>query len=180
MNLIKDFAEKHDGYYEEENIKNIFSHLGRMVYQPKTAKFLITGSRISINLDEVGGAIPTAEPYRITLHLNKKSEESLEIYPISFLERIIQKLLPSRNKKFKNKYVFKGNEAFISQMVNDALLIKKLQQQKVYVRIPKENRSKLILTPPHGIESAEQLEILIEVLKNIEEKIMANDLRRNY
>lgn len=65
-------------------------------------------------------------------------------------------------------------------MVNDALLIKKLQQQKVYVRIPNENRSKLILTPPHGIESAEQLEILIEILKNIEVKIMANDLRRNY
>ena len=79
MNLIKDFAEKHNGYYEEENIKNIFSLLGRMVYQPKTAKFLIAGSRISINLDEVGGAIPTAEPYRITLHLNNKKRGSLEI-----------------------------------------------------------------------------------------------------
>lgn len=180
MNLIKDFAEKHNGYYEEENINNIFSLLGRMVYQPKTAKFLIAGSRISINLDEVGGAIPTAEPYRITLHLNNKIRESLEIYPITFLEKLILRLLPSKNKILKTKYVFKGNEKLISQIVNDELLIKLLQKQNLYIRIPYENTSKIILTPPHGIESAAQLKSFIEILKSIEVKIKSNELSRNY
>jgi hypothetical protein len=86
MNIIKNFAEKQNGYYEEDNIKNVFSLIGRMIYQPKKAKFKIGGSKISINIDEVGGAIPTAEPFRITLHLNKNCGNSLEIYPASFIE----------------------------------------------------------------------------------------------
>ncbi len=180
MNIIKDFAEKHDGYYEEDDIKNIFSLLGRMVYQPKTAKFLIAGSKISINLNEVGGAIPTAEPYRITLHLKHKNRELLEIYPVTFFERIVQKFFPTKNKKLKKKYLFRGNEKLIRRLVKDEILIEKLQNQKVYIRIPRENTLKIILTPPTGIENAKALEHFIEVLKSIELNIKSNDSGRNY
>ena len=174
MNLIKDFVEKNNGYYKEENIKNIFSHLGRMVYQPKRGKFLIAGSKISINLDEVGGAIPTAEPYRITLHLTGKNTENLEIYPVTFLEKVIHKLLPAKNKKLKINYLFKGNKKFTTKLIKDKLLVSQLRKEKVYIRIPKENTSKIVLTPPHGIESAEQFGKLIEILKVIEVKIKAH------
>ncbi|CAM3481438.1 hypothetical protein [Aequorivita lipolytica] len=180
MNLNKNFAQKNDGYYEEENIKNIFSILGRMVYQPKKAKFLINGSKISMNLDEVGGAIPTAEPYRITLHLSRNNLESIEIYPVTFLEKIIRKLFPSKNKKLKNKFIFQGSEKFIEQLVKEKSLLENLQKQKVYIRIPKKNTSKIILTPPHGIEDEAQLERFIEILQCIEQQIKTKDVSRNY
>lgn len=180
MNLIKDFAEKNNGYYKEENIKNVFSILGRMVYQPKRAKFLIAGSKISINLDEVGGAIPTAEPYRITLHLTDNNTETLEIYPVAFLEKIIHKLLPAKNKKLKIKYLFKGNEKFTTQLIKDKLLLSQLKKEKVYIRITKENTSKIVLTPPYGIEDASQLKNLIEILKSIEVKIIAYGTSGNH
>lgn len=180
MNIIQDFAEKHNGYYEVDDVKNVFSLLGRMVYQPKTAKFLIAGSKISINLNEVGGAIPTAEPYRITLRLRHKNRELLEIYPVTFFERIVLKLFPSKNMKLIKKYLFKGNEKLIGRLVKEKILMEKLQKQKVYIHIPRENTSKIILTPPNGIENAKALEHFIEVLKSIELNIKTYDSRRNY
>ncbi len=180
MNLVKNFAEKHDGYYEEESIKNVYSQIGRLIYQPKKATFLIAGSKISINIDEVGGAVPTAEPFRITLHLNKNFENSLEIYPSSFLEAIFQKILPAKIKKLKNKYIFKGNEKLIEQLVKEKSFLELLQKHNVYIRIPKENTSKIILTPPHGIEDEAELGGFIEILKNIEAKIKVKDVSKNY
>tara|TARA_R110002050_G_scaffold68056_1_gene147574 strand:- start:282 stop:824 length:543 start_codon:yes stop_codon:yes gene_type:complete len=180
MEIIKDFAENQNGYYEEDNIKNVFSHMGRMIYQPKKAKFLIDGSKISINIDEVGGAIPTAEPLRITLHLIKKSGESLEIYPSSFMENVFQKLISFKNIQLKNNYVFKGNNKLIRQLAKEDSLLALLQKHNVYIRIPKENISKIILTPPHGIENEAQLAGFIDILKKIETKIMWEDGSRNY
>ncbi len=145
--------------------------MGRMIYQPKKAKFLICGSKISINIDEVGGAIPTSEPFRITLHLNKKSGESLEIYPSSFMDNLFQKLFSLKKKIVKNKYIFKGNEKLIRQLATENSLLTLLQKNSVYIRIPKENTSSIILTPPHGIENETQLKGFIEILKNIESKI---------
>ena len=95
MGNIKNFAEKHDGHYKEENIKNVYSLIGRMISQPKRANFVIDGSKISLNIDEVGGAIPTAEPFRITLHLNEFHGNSIEIYPATFLDIIFHKIFIS-------------------------------------------------------------------------------------
>ena len=75
---------------------------------------------------------------------------------------------------------YSQKEKLISQIVNDELLIKLLQKQNLYIRIPYENTSKIILTPPHGIESAAQLKSFIEILKSIEVKIKSNELSRNY
>lgn len=179
MDNIKNFAEKHEGHYKEENIKNVYSLIGRMIYQPKRANFIIDGSKISLNIDEVGGAIPTAEPFRITLHLNEFRGNSIEIYPATFLDIIFHKILPLKKRRLKNTYIFKGNEKHIDQLVKDKSLLKNLQKQKVYIRIPKENTSKIILTPPHGIESETQLESFIEILKNIEVIINEKDVQRN-
>lgn len=180
MNIIKNFAERHNGQYEEVNIKNVYSQIGRMIYQPKKAKFLIDGSKISINIDEVGGSIPTAEPFRITLHLSKNSEDSLDIYPSTFFEMMFQKILQTKNKKLKYSYVFRGNGKTVEKLLKKKSFIEQLQKHKVYIRIPKANTSSIILTPPHGIESDVQLESFIEILKCIEKQINTADVSRNY
>ncbi|MCZ4318604.1 hypothetical protein O4H26_06345 [Aequorivita viscosa] len=180
MTILKNFAKKQNGYYEENDVKNVFSHIGRMIYQPKKAKFIIGGSKISINIDEVGGAIPTAEPFRIMLHLNKACGNSLEIYPASFMEKIFQKIFSFKNLKVKNKYVFKGNEKLTELLAKEKSFLTQLQKQNIYIRIPKENTSKIILTPPHGIENELQLAAFIDILKTIEAKIKAENDSRNY
>ncbi|WGF92667.1 hypothetical protein [Aequorivita marisscotiae] len=167
MNLIKNFAENEGGSYEEESVKNVFSQIGRLIYQPKKALFKIGNSQFSINLDEVGGAIPTAEPFRITLHLDKNFQNTLEIYPSSFVEKILQKML-SAKKKLRNNYTFIGNASIIEQLIKNKLLLTRLQKNRVYIRIPKENTSKIILTPPYGIKDEMQLADFIEILKCIE------------
>ncbi len=168
MNIIKSFSEKQEGIYKEEVIKNVFSPLGKMMYQPKRATFLIEGSKISINLDEVGGAFPTAEPFRITLHLNKSYESNIEIYPSSFFEKIFQKMLLIKNKNFKNGYIFKGDDKLFKKLSEEKLFTEQLQKQRIYIRIPKENTAKIILTPERGIESEAQLDNFIKILKSIE------------
>lgn len=168
MNIIKSFSEKHDGIYKEEILKNVFSPLGKMMYQPKKATFLIEGSKISINIDEVGGAFPTGEPFRITLHLNKSYGSSIEIYPSSFIEAIFQKILSPKNKNLKNGYIFKGDNRVINKLIEEKLFSEQLRKQRIYIRIPKENSAKIVLTPERGIETEAQLDYFIKILKSIE------------
>jgi hypothetical protein len=82
--------------------------------------------------------------------------------------------------KVKNNCVFKGNEKLIALFVKERSFLTQLQKHNVYIRIPKEHTSKIILTPPHGIEDELQLAAFIEILKTIEAKIKAEDDSRNY
>lgn len=171
MNLLKRFAEKNDGHYTEESIKEAFSPIGKMIYQPKSAYFKIGGSKISVNLNEVGGAIPTAEPFRITLHLNNKCGKILDIYPVTYWDRILQSIFPSTRKKIKDEYVFKSDLELINKITEEESIFNKLKKEKVYIRIPKENTSKIILTTTKGIDTEVQFEGFISILKFLEEKI---------
>lgn len=152
MNLLKNFAEKNNGNYKEETIKEAFTSIGKMIYQPKSARFLVGGSKISVNLNEVGGAIPTAEPFRITLHLKNECGKSLEIYPVSIWERILQKFFPSKRITIKEQYVFKSDKELIKKIIEEDSIFGKLKGHRIYIRIPKENSSRIILTPERGIE----------------------------
>lgn len=180
MNLLKSFAEKNDGHYTEENIKKAFSPIGKSIYQPKSAYFTIGGSKISVNLNEVGGAIPTSEPFRITLHLSKKANVRLEIYPVSSWERIIQRVFQSKNITIKEGYIFKSGEKVVKKIIEGNSFFSKLKKEKVYIRIPKENTSKIILTPTKGIDTEAQFENFISILKHLERKINSNDASRDY
>lgn len=171
MNLLKNFAEKNNGTYSEEIIKEAYSPIGKMIYQPKSAYFIITGSKISVNLNEVGGAIPTAEPFRITLHLKNKCRNTLEIYPVSLWERILENVFHSKNITIRDHYIFKGNKKLIEELIKEDSIVSKLKKQKIYIRIPKENTSKIILTPARGIENETEFEYFITLLKALEEKI---------
>ncbi len=171
MNLLKNFVEKNNGTYTEEVIKEAFSPIGKMIYQPKSAYFIIAGSKISVNLNEVGGAIPTAEPFRIILHLHNKCENTLEIYPIPFWERILQSVFPSKSITIKDHYIFKGDKKLIQDLIKEKSIVSKLKKQRIYIRIPKENTSKIILTPARGIETETEFEYFITILKILEEKI---------
>lgn len=171
MDFLKNYAEKNNGDYSEERIKETFSPIGKMTYQPKSARFVIDGSKFSVNLNEVGGAIPTAEPFRITLHLNCKLGYSLEICPVSFWERIVQNIFPSKSSIIKDGYIFKSDKKFIEKISKRNSIFSKLQKERVYIRIPEENTSKIILTPANGIEDEAQFKTFITILKSLEDNL---------
>ncbi len=175
MNLLKNIAEKNNGTYTEEIIKEAFSPIGKLIYQPKSAYFMIGKSKISVNLNEVGGAIPTAEPFRITLHLQNKNKNTLEIYPVSFWELILQKVFPSKRVTIKEFYIFKGNKKLIDELSTLGSIVSKFKKQRVYIRIPKGNTSKIILTPARGIANETEFEYFIVILKALEEKINSHN-----
>ncbi len=175
MNLLKNFAEKNNGTYREDSIKEAYSTIGKMIYQPKGAFFMISESKISVNLNEVGGAIPTSEPFKITLHLQNKNTNILEIYPVSFWEILFQNVFPSKRVTIKDFYIFKGNGKLIDELSTAIPIISKLNKQRVYIRIPKENTSKIILTPVRGIENETEFEFFISILKTLEEKINSHN-----
>lgn len=145
MNLLESFTEKNDGHYTQEDIKKAYSPIGKLIYQPKSAFFKIGESKISVNLNEVGGAIPTAEPFRITLHLDNKCGKILDIYPVSFWEKILQGTFPSTNKIIKDVYLFKGDKKLIKKITEGDSIFSKLKNEKVYIRVTKKNTSKLSL-----------------------------------
>ncbi|WP_310992234.1 hypothetical protein [Aequorivita marina] len=171
MNLIKKFSRKKKGSYTEEDLKEVYSSLGKMFHQPKRAAFTIDGSKISINLNEVGGAIPTADPFRISLHLQKPCGRSLSVYPASIWDITFQSIFSTDKKIIKSKYIFKGDKKLIIKLTEQSAVLKKLQGQQLYIRIPKENTSKIILTPARGIESEAQFELFISILKALEAEI---------
>jgi hypothetical protein len=169
MNLLKKISEKNNGDYSEENIKETYSTIGTLIYQPKKAQFTIDGSKLSVNLNEVGGAIPSADPFRITLYLKQKLGQGLEVYPATFWERIFHDYFPSTNKVVIDGYAFKSDAAIINTMLKDVSFFRKLKKQNVYIRIPLKDTSKIILTPPNGIENEAAFEGYITILKSLEE-----------
>lgn len=63
MNIIQEIIEKYNGKYSEDLNTTVSSPIGQLVYQPKRGIIEVDGTKISIGLNEVGGAMPVTEPF---------------------------------------------------------------------------------------------------------------------
>tara|TARA_R110000764_G_scaffold239774_1_gene339969 strand:+ start:1315 stop:1614 length:300 start_codon:yes stop_codon:yes gene_type:complete len=81
MNIIEEIVKKHKGEFSEAPEKGSNMTSGRYTFQPQSGIVKIGGTKISININAVGGAARTAEPYRIVLHLEKDYNTRLEVFP---------------------------------------------------------------------------------------------------
>lgn len=174
MNIIEELSKKYNGRYSEEQPKNVNSPIGKYIYQPKTGLIEIDGSKIGVNIDSVGGAIPVAEPFRITLFLDKKYQTDLTIFPKTIWNRMTDLVLPKKEyfpERIRSQFSFVGEEKVIKQLGSNAEFINNLMDEKVYIRTDRKKADQIILTPAHGIEDIEQFEKFISLLKIIEKAI---------
>ncbi|GHC66661.1 hypothetical protein, partial [Ulvibacter litoralis] len=179
MNIIEELVKKHHGKYSQDPKKASNLTSGRFTFQPQQGILTIDGTKVSININAVGGAAETAEPYRIVLHLEKNYESSLEIFPKTSLRRIldffISKSKPTNSEIANKQFSFNGNNQLIRKLGTDNAFCTKLQHEKVFILISRKQPKHIVLTPAHGIDDIEHLEKLLSILKMIEGKIKSKN-----
>ena len=175
MNIIQELTEKYNGKYSEDLSKSVNSPIGKYIYQPKNGIIEVDGTKISINLNEVGGAMQVNEPFRITLHLDKFYETKLDISPKGLWYCFLDLVLPKRREFIPNpirkQFWFDGNIDLLKQLASDKLFAKSITNEKIYIGTREKPTNRIVLTPAYGINDIEQLEKFISILKQIENKI---------
>lgn len=175
MDIIEELANKHNGKYSEAQNKNVSTPIGRYIFQPKKGIIFVDGTKISINLNEVSGAMPVTEPYRIILHLNKNYETELIIYPKSLWNKLVDFLFLKRNKfipkSIRKQFYFGGNKTLLKKIGNDKLVMENLINERIYIKTGGKPINKIVLTPEYGIDTIDQFEKYISILKCIEFEI---------
>jgi len=175
MNIIKELTEKYGGKYSEDLTKSVNSPMGKYVFQPKSGVIEVDGTKISINLNEVGGAVRVAEPLRITLHLDKTYETELTMFPKGLWNKLLDFILPKRNafvpKPILKQFWFSGNKNLLKQLASDKVFTENIINERIYVQTGNKTTSRIVLTPEYGIKNIEQFEKFVIVLKRIEYEI---------
>jgi hypothetical protein len=175
MNIIQELTEKYSGKYSEDLTKGINSPIGKYVYQPKKGLLEIDGTEISININEVSGAMPVAEPIRITLYLDKKYETELTISPKNLWNDFLDIIQPkARNfipKPIRKQFWFDGNVNLIKQLTSDPTFVERIMNEKIYIDTQDIPTNHIVLTPEYGIKDINQFEKYLSVLRQIENEI---------
>lgn len=175
MNIIEELTEKYGGHYSEDLAKSVNSPIGKYVYQPKNGIIEVDGTKISINLNEVGGAMPVTEPFRIALHLDKTYVTELSIYPKSLWGDFLDFILPKRNafipKPNFKQFWFGGNKDLLKQLGADKVFMELILNERVYIESIKKPTDRIVLTPEFGIRDMDQFEKFVSALKRIETHI---------
>ena len=175
MNIIQELTEKYSGKYSEDLTKSVNSPIGKYVYQPKSGIIVVDGTKISINLNEVGGAMPVTEPFRITLHLDKFYETELSFFPVDLWNVFLDFVLPKRRefipKPIRKQFSFSGNIDLLKQLASDKLFTENIINERIYIKTGDKPTNRIVLTPENGIKDIEQFEKFVSVLKRIENKI---------
>lgn len=178
MNIFQELKEKYNGQYSEALATRVNTPNGQCFHQSKSTILQVDGSKISLYLDEVGGAIPITEPFRITLHLDKTYHTELDMYPKSSWARFLDFLLPKRQEfvpePILKQFWFGGNKTLIKQITTDKLFTDNIINQRIYIKtMPNKSTNRIVLTPENGVEDVDQFEKFVSILKRIENKIIA-------
>ncbi|WP_394751270.1 hypothetical protein [Spongiimicrobium salis] len=172
MNSIQEWIEKYHGEYEGGLVKNLNSPVGKYSYQQKSGSIEIEGTTISINFNEVGGAIPVAEPIRMTLHLKKTYETELTLFPKGLGHKFLDFVLPKRKisipESIRKQFRFDGDKNLLKKLTSDSTFTESILDENIYIDTGKEPIDRIVLTPAHGIKDVEQFEKFVFILKRIE------------
>ncbi|WP_415376667.1 hypothetical protein [Patiriisocius sp. Uisw_017] len=175
MNIIQELTEKYNGKYSEDLTKSVNSPIGKYVYQPKNGIIEVDGTKISININEVSGAMPVTEPFRITLHLDKTYETELSVYPKDLWNVFLDFILPKRRafipKPILKQFWFGGKKDLLKQLASDKIFTESIINERIYIESINKPTNRIVLTPEYGIKDIEQFEKFVIVLKRIEKEI---------
>jgi hypothetical protein len=180
MNIIEELVKKYNGEYSQEPKKASNMPGGKYTFEPQKGVITIDGTKISINIKAVGGAVPTAEPYRIVLHLDRDYQTRLEIFPKTNLKRLFSLFTPNNkptaSDSVNKQFSFNGDAFLIQKLGLDESFCANIENEKLYIIISKKHPKRILLTPAHGIDDINHFEKLLFILKQIEQKIKENKL----
>jgi len=176
MSIIKEISEKYNGKYSEDPTASFNSPSGKYSYQPKNGIINIDGSKISINLNEVGGAMYGTEPFRITLYLDKKYPTEFNLFPKDLWNKLLDFLFPKRRefipRQVLKQFWFGGDKKLIKRISSDKLFNESIINERIYIEtMPKKTTDRIVLTPERGINNIEHFEKFVDILRLVENKI---------
>ncbi|WP_040253229.1 hypothetical protein [Psychroserpens mesophilus] len=176
MSIIQEITEKYNGEYSENPTASFNSPAGKYSYQPKKGIINIDGSKISINLNEVGRAMYGTEPFRITLYLDNEYQTEFNLFPKDLWNKFLDFLFPKRRAfvppKILKQFWFGGDIKLIRKITSDKLFNDSIIDERIYIEtMPGKSTNRIVLTPERGINNIEHFEKFISILKLVENKI---------
>lgn len=168
MDIIQRFIEKHNGKYHEEFEKITHTSIGKYSYQAKRGEILYKGYKITVSINEVGGANPVSELFRMKLVSDTSFNTKILIFPRSYWSRMIRLILTSKNGSLANtihrQYKFTGSKELISKLITKPSFLNSIIGESVCINLSVKKPNIIIITPSHGYKSVEHLEKLAETL----------------
>ena len=175
MNLLEELVKKYEGSYSEEAKKSSIFTSGQFNFHPQNGVLELDGTKITVNINAISGAVPTAEPYRIVLYLDQDYKMPLRIFPKSFYKKLWYGIFPQKHstlpKHLKQRFSFHGDQKVIDSLGKDQKFCRLIQNEKTFIMLGKKFPKCVILTPAHGIDDLNHFEKLLQVLKHIEATI---------
>ncbi len=126
-------------------------------------------SSITMSIDEVSGADPVTEPFRMVMKLDKPSSIELLIYPHSYLgrrfrERFLNKNSPSL-QTIHAQYRFTGNKELITQLCSMDTFRNLIFNEYICINISQQKLKVVTITLARGYRNLEHLQTLASILK---------------
>ena len=175
MSIIQELTEKYNGLYSETPDINFNGPTGKYSSQHKNGIIEINGTKISVNLSDVGGAMYGTEPFRITLHLDKTYDTAFKLYPKTFWNKCLDHININQAqfipRNIRNQFLFRGNKDLIKKLTSDKIFIENINNEHIYIQTIGKPTNRIVLTPAHGINDVIHFEKFVKVLKQFENKI---------
>ena len=176
MEIIQTFIEKYGGVYHEEQESSAHSPIGKFTSQEKRGRVLYKGNKLTVFINEVGGANPVAELFRMKLIHENSFDTEILMFPRSYWSIKFRRwFLSKRNtlaEAIHQQYKFTGSRELISKLKQNSTFLKKIDGEYVCINIPKKTPNIIIITPSHGYRSVEHLEKLAETLVLVKSSIL--------
>lgn len=175
MGVIREFVRKYGGEYKEMPLKATNTTIGHYTFQPKEGHVLFNGSHLFLFINDVGGANPISEPFRMRLRLKTSTKFNLSVVTRSFWNRIFSRIHSKKKsvlpKSIRRQYKFSGSEKLIERLGNNKELMSELNSAFVYLQLNNERPDIILITPERGFAKIEDLERLARILKLVESEI---------
>ena len=175
MNPIQEFIEKYNGVYHEEVEKVTYTPQGKYTSQAKWGKLIFQESSITLSIDEIGGADPVTEPFRMVMKLDTATSTELLIYPRSYLGRLLRERFLNNNspsiQTIHAQYRFTGNKKLRAQLCSMETFRDLIFNEYVCINISRQKPKVVTITPARGYRDLEHLETLASILKIVNNQV---------
>lgn len=170
MNLIKEFIKKHTGNYPKSTITKFSTPDGDFIYHPEKGMIDINGSNISISSNQIKSTSPTRESFQIKVLFKDDLNTYLEISPKSKFQKMIDSIMMQKGRKLQQEFLVKGDSNLIVNLISNNTLARLLQDEKVHLKIDRDNPTVMTMSPESPIKNVDRFEKYLNILRIIENK----------
>jgi hypothetical protein len=167
MSTIENFISKYSGKLYEGEFKSAHSPFGRYDYQQRKGIVNFKGQEIYLGINEVGGANPIGEPFRMKLIRENPLRIRFLIQPRGYWARTFRALWASSSKVFKINYRYKGDSEILRLIMSSKFILDSVEGEFLWIQVSSKHPNVVMITPERGYRDVNHLEKMANILIEI-------------